>query len=506
MRRNKTHLSKYLNLTYLFALLALISLLAGELVAAEKTTIRGKIENPVDDYVTIHYFKNYIDRILLDQSADTVKLNADNSFVYTKELKHPIEFTLKNGIRWTLSNKFLKPGDELKLDITFSGKNETELDINTDWTNDNKFLNDFIKRFYVDVNTDEYERAFSEPVDSFLVFINNRKKEQLDFLNENADDYGISELFKKYIKAEINYNWALDRSRYVTFSKGRNVDIVVNSAGEKYFDYIDELELSDPISPSNMSFPVILIEYLNALYTYRKADTSVKLPVKDPALIKLDIAKEKLNGEALEVGAAFILVQHVRAIKKIGPEVRDRFNLIKESFSAADQILDEFEKITDNKTYLNKIKSFYQKEKEFAEGMPAPDFTVTSIDGKTYSLKDFRGKVVYMNFWSRTSVPCMKEIPYTKKLIEKYGDRDIIFLFISMDDEKEKLREYLENREFTGGIHITAEEGLNSEIAQKYRIDGIPHYIVINKTGRLISADAERPSGEIEFKLRSLIY
>lgn len=60
-----------------------------------------------------------------------------------------------------------------------------------------------------------------------------------------------------------------------------------------------------------------------------------------------------------------------------------------------------------------------QIEKELAPGTEAPDFNYPDMKGKMYSLKDFKGKYVYIDVWATWCGPCCKEIPYLKELEKK---------------------------------------------------------------------------------------
>ncbi len=73
-----------------------------------------------------------------------------------------------------------------------------------------------------------------------------------------------------------------------------------------------------------------------------------------------------------------------------------------------------------------------------AQGKKAPDFTLDSIDGEQVSLSDFAGKnVVILDFWETTCDPCLKEMPHLVKLYEKYKDRGLVVLAVSLDGPEE---------------------------------------------------------------------
>src|SRR5947209_738940 len=66
---------------------------------------------------------------------------------------------------------------------------------------------------------------------------------------------------------------------------------------------------------------------------------------------------------------------------------------------------------------------------------PAPDFELKGIDGKTYKLSEFRGKVVVLNFWATWCPPCRKELPEYAEIQKEYADQGVQFIGIAVDEE-----------------------------------------------------------------------
>jgi cytochrome c-type biogenesis protein len=67
----------------------------------------------------------------------------------------------------------------------------------------------------------------------------------------------------------------------------------------------------------------------------------------------------------------------------------------------------------------------------------APPFTLKNINGGEVSLADYKGKVVFVNFWATWCPPCRAEIPHFVELIDKYGKDGFVILGISVDDQKD---------------------------------------------------------------------
>ncbi len=72
----------------------------------------------------------------------------------------------------------------------------------------------------------------------------------------------------------------------------------------------------------------------------------------------------------------------------------------------------------------------------------APDFTLADLGGKQVSLKDFRGKVVFLDFWASWCPPCKKELPEIDKLVERYRNAGLAAVAISIDKKKEHAEEF----------------------------------------------------------------
>lgn len=167
-----------------------------------------------------------------------------------------------------------------------------------------------------------------------------------------------------------------------------------------------------------------------------------------------------------------------------------------------------------NKTYFksylwNKPHSFQFANEEvdsnkLHNGQPAPDFTLTDIRGRKISLKDYKGKIVYIDFWATWCSPCVAEIPKAKKLEEEFKSKDVVFIYISIDHNEATWRKIIGEKQMKG-IQLISIGGFNSEIAQIYKLNGVPSYILINKAGIIINCDAKRPSNGAKQDIEKLL-
>jgi peroxiredoxin len=122
-------------------------------------------------------------------------------------------------------------------------------------------------------------------------------------------------------------------------------------------------------------------------------------------------------------------------------------------------------------------------------GKAAPEFSAKDLDGNPISLKDYRGKIVLLDFWAVWCGPCVGEMPNVKKVYEEYHDRDFDIIGISLDTSEEKLRSFIRDREIPWR-QIFSGKGWNSPVSRMYGIRAIPAPWLIDRDGRVISTRA----------------
>ncbi|MDR1783748.1 MAG: TlpA family protein disulfide reductase [Dysgonamonadaceae bacterium] len=156
------------------------------------------------------------------------------------------------------------------------------------------------------------------------------------------------------------------------------------------------------------------------------------------------------------------------------------------------------------KSEFLKIKNGFTKPET---NQPAIGFNFRDINDKPVALSDLKGKIVYIDVWATWCGPCIREIPYLKKLESDYHDKNIAFISVSIDADKDhtKWKSFVEKEQLSG-IQLFAGTDGGKELAAAYKISGIPRFIVVGKDGNLVAPDAPRPSSsEIRFLFDNLL-
>lgn len=128
-------------------------------------------------------------------------------------------------------------------------------------------------------------------------------------------------------------------------------------------------------------------------------------------------------------------------------------------------------------------------------GKAAKGFEYENHAGGKTKLEDLRGKFVYIDVWATWCAPCRAEIPSLKKTEEKYKGKNIEFVSISVDVDKdhEKWVKFVKEKQL-GGIQLFADKNWMSEFITSFGINSIPRFIILDPKGNVVSANAERPS------------
>jgi thiol-disulfide isomerase/thioredoxin len=129
-------------------------------------------------------------------------------------------------------------------------------------------------------------------------------------------------------------------------------------------------------------------------------------------------------------------------------------------------------------------------------GQSSTDFSGLSPEGDDIHLQDFRGKVVYIDVWATWCGPCREEIPSVQRLKLHFATNDVVFLYVSVDENTTRWKRLLESDKKFIGNHIHLEGDQLSMFKKNYLISYIPRYMLIDQDGKIVSADAARPSSD----------
>ncbi len=283
--------------------------------------------------------------------------------------------------------------------------------------------------------------------------------------NAHLDTMKQDKKFIELLKKRMFFHIYSDIPNYVTFYRFRTGDTTYTPS--EHFREVMARVISDEDGIVNTGMYSMLPSFIDILCpTTSRTDYKGKLAYlqecfKYPRVISY-VSDYDITGYLKNEG-----IQHL-------PEVRQ-----------------EYDRLVHDSAVKLKFNAYCARALKTAPGQPAPDFSFPDINGKMVSLRDLRGKYVYIDIWATYCSPCRAEIPYLQKLEEKLKDKNIYFVSISVDTNK-KVWENMVKKDQLGGIQLRC--GKNPKFMDDYDIPGIPRFILIDPEGRFCETHVGHPS------------
>ncbi|MGE0078120.1 MAG: TlpA family protein disulfide reductase [Bacteroidales bacterium] len=433
----------------------------------KEAVLAGKFINSVDTMVYI----------TTKGITDTVYLSKDGEFTFKAMLSAPQLYKL--NIARTQTLVYMNPGDSsyIEFDVTapidgpkFSADQQN---INTNIFKGSKALGQIMSnwRDLFSLTSDD----FNKEIDSIQGVINGR----IDSLKGEAKE--IIEMEKQranYTILNIRYNYP----EYFAYLNGQEFN-----ADSADYSFLNQIDL-------NRADHLMFDDYANLVISIVNTKLGKMPNVKENA--------EKPASERLPI--VFAAVDSIVT----NPTVRDyvKMNLMEEDlnfgeFYQLNDVIQNYLANCQTPEYANLVKTKFDKKMLLAPGVPAPVFKYTDINGKEYSLTDFKGKLVYIDFWATWCGPCRHELPYLKTLEKDYHGKNVVFVSISLDDNKGAWEKMVKEQDMKG-IQLYGEGAWTSFVAKNYQIRGIPTFFMIDANGNILKPNAPRPSSD---EIRSLL-
>ena len=350
---------------------------------------------------------------------------------------------------------------------------------------------EFQQKFATDFDPKKQtELLFSQNIDSREIVLFNARKKQMEFLKNHPDFAKLSDPFKRYVENTARWNywyWILNHA--VARSNADTKNLKMASLPNVMTEALDPKKMNDEealLTASYRDFLVVFVTYFNSREHAFDKYTDLGKSMEDKAAF----AKKYLSGNVLP----YYLCRLLRENCTIAPK------------AAVVNTLAELSRLPKTERYVplasakcNEVLTRIEEKKPVetaAKKGKEDDITLQTVEGKTFYLSDFKGKVVYLDFWASWCGPCRAEFPFSKAMHDKLTDKQkkkIVFLYASIDENEDAWKKALEKLQLQGeNGHLKPAQ--NAAIMRKLAVNSIPRYVIIDKSGKIVSADATRPS------------
>ncbi len=270
------------------------------------------------------------------------------------------------------------------------------------------------------------------------------------YIHEYPD--ALSQAFQEWLQAETTYNWAYHLLVYGHVYAGRY------GIQPDFFEFLFEAPIISEQIGSDW-----YRQFLVAFMARQQAKTSATERYWSG---QYQLAEKLLSGKSL----AFFRSELIAAA--FSPE---RFNEILPLYS-------DFLKANTFAVFDDKVAGLYQKYARVSPGATAPAFEGIERNGSPISLAQFKGKVVYLNFWASWCGACLRKMDFFDEFEPELKAKGIEIVNISVDENAANWEKALTAHTYKGH-HLLASSGIGRNIAAAYGVEAVPQYFIVGRNG-----------------------
>lgn len=452
-------------------LILLLAFLAACSQPRVNSTIRlnGTVENPSNEPIEFVFYRDFTNN---HREIISLELNENNQFSAEFELPGPAAGTLRNG-RSSIQ-LFLKQGDQLELNA----------DAN-DWmaslrcTGTAGEVNQFIVNYQRDLlpgigNSFVGNAAASLSPDAFKAILDSIAGVKAAFLAGYPGGDNFDPAFRKFFETEVRYDQYQRLISYPAMYQRSNQLEQAPDMPENYYDFLHQDNLFDDSRLNSETYVNFLLAYLGHC-------------AQDPAFSFMeDSSEHEITYFLARDHIPSTSGEYVQAIS-----INREFNY--GDLDKAKALYDDFMASAASEDLKQRVTITWEGIQALMPGNPAPDFTMTDINGNEVSLSDFRGKVVYLKFWASWCGPCMRQVPPAKELKERLsGQEDLVFIYVSIDTDTAAWRNTIARNEITG-VHFNT-PGRERGVPTLFQVKWIPAFFIIGKDGNIFDNRPPQPA------------
>ena len=400
--------------------------------------LKGNIKNAISNSILIVKNGNIFKELLVDEKgnfSDTLQIDENDFFSFT--------------INEDKFDLYLRQGDKLTFTI------DDEVLIEGVGATYNNYLIEKKKLKQRELIDDS---LFTLTENKFLKTINQQKEEQLKLFNnvENLDTnfLYIEEQYVKYDYYMKLYRFESDNKTIIGYELLNNIDL-------------EDERLYKSVS----SYRSLMNSYWSTVYTYPDYVDNWDAIQDKFKTIKIQQLKENIITSAMK-------------------------SLIKVPDDKLEEVYTNFIEATKDEQTKADLQDLYTKLQHIGKGKPAPFFNFENYNGDKTSLTDLKGKFIYIDVWATWCIPCIKEIPALRRVENHFISQNIEFIGVSIDSQRDhdKWKNFIKSNEVKSIQLYANYEAEDSQFKEDYLIGAIPRFILLDKHGKIVDANAPRPS------------
>ncbi|MGB0390114.1 MAG: TlpA family protein disulfide reductase [Salibacteraceae bacterium] len=449
-------------------LLFLLAIQFAVVTKTNATEVIGISKSYASEKVELITYINVINGI--PEIAQTKKIDANGNFSFSFKLEQTQLISVR--IKDYKASFYVTPAGSYKIDINeFDSKSTPPLSrekhLNFSFINQDK---DSVNFKVMEVNSilEGFQNQY------YLAYLNNRVKQLLPKLDSNLKKIDQS---NKFIADYCHFTFArqvlfagIDKKEVYATYLDKSHKIQNPAYGELFDDFYSKwLNRYQSKNDKKWLYESIYHQNLDSLTLLLSQNDFLQ----DPFVLEMVLAKE-LYREAHEVK-----------------------NFPRENTIA---LLKQLQKKSSNKDVKKTCDFFLKNLEQLSIGRLAPEFKLNDQNGVPISLKKYRGKYVFLDFWATWCKPCIKSMAVLNSIYPTYKD-SVVFISICIDENEDFFQSFVERNNYPWVFSYAENQ---ASLKEDYKVFALPLYYLIDKEGKLIQSPAFGPGEGLEMTLKGL--
>ncbi len=366
-------------------------------------------------------------------------VQADGTFkiVFQLPVSIPATLALSNGVQQGL---LVEPQDSLSLSFTVSGNNLNNLQFSGKGAANNSVLTAQNTQFTpATAAYNGYNKVKDLDAAAYRSFADSLRKAQRDhFADLKKKTPKTTPALDNLVFANIDYPWATALLDYPQMNARYNAKNTYN-IDATYFSFLNEIPVNNDGAIFIKTYTDFVDKFIAERFAMEIINATKDYDYEKMYADKYDFAKKYLQGEALQFAQCKAILEGL---------MHARIELVRPK-------MDDFIQNNKRVEYAQVLQNTFAQLKHLEAGQIAPDYKLTTIEGKEISLSSLKGKVVYLDFWATWCGPCKQQLPHSIELKKKLAGQPIEFVYISTDSNLDAWKKMVVEKQLPG-LHLLA--------------------------------------------------
>lgn len=440
--------------------------------------------------VSLHSFSLFSD---LHASIE-LKPNADTTLIFRQQGLSMASLSLSLFYRFEIP---VSPGTNRTIRF-----NEPEISFEGDFQEVDSFSKqrqDSLKYFYAYYRSLRTTKKLA--FEKYLVTVDSLRQIELHYLNAHKNQipgwyYDLEKTSSYCFATAIKIDYAAVR-RFV------HQDAYYPNRSD--YNFVDSVELNQPYSINTTYYSWMV----NNLFSYRsQRELDLDTAANDKAKVRYEIqVKEELakrpqltRPEAEDVIESGSIIRKLELIEKdLGAKEFEYFSaeylnrrMKSAKYPVAMRMYRMFKALHPYNSYLPLLEKTVNDKYLLKPDSKAPTILAYNKESAKKNWGDFHGKIVLLNFWSMSCLPCIREIPKENALLKRFEGKDFEIVKINIDGDPKRWLSFSADRRIDA-VNLVAKDRWPWLYRENYQIYGYPKYVLVGKDQKIINENPPRP-------------